>query len=82
MKRTLFILALVLAFFPLPSFGQEINQSLEDISGQYAECAVYYDLVYHAMKSSNKKEGAEAYLKLYYDAYLYSVILANQIREC
>lgn len=70
--------------YPLLSLGQEregIDKTLENISGQYAECAAYYELVYHAMNSSNEKETANAYRKLEESAMFYSLLLANEGRS-
>ena len=69
---------------PLLSFAQEtkgIDKNLENISGQYAECAAYYRLAYHAMVSSNEKETANAYRQLEDNAMFYSLLLANEGRS-
>ena len=58
MKRIGYILFFMFLVYPLLSLAQEragIDKTLENISGQYAECAAYYELVYHAMNSSNEK---------------------------
>jgi len=59
----------------------EIDTTLEDISGQYAECAAYYRLVYHAMISSNEIETANDYRQLEDTAMFYSLLLANEGRS-
>jgi len=66
------------------SFGQETkgsDKNLENISGQYAECAAYYTIVYHAMNSSDEKSAANAYSKLQKKAMFYSLLLAAQGRS-
>jgi len=80
------VCAILIAFitYPLVSFAQEekaIDKNLENISGQYAECAAYYELVYHAMNASNEKETVAAYKQLEDNAMLYSLLLANEGRS-
>ena len=84
MKKTIFILLLILILSPLSSFGQEkrqIDKNLENIAIQYAECAAYYELVFNAMKASNENETANAYNQLENDAMFYSLLLANEGRS-
>ncbi|MEO8839423.1 MAG: hypothetical protein ABI351_12005 [Herbaspirillum sp.] len=84
MKRTLYILVFTLVIYPIASFSQQdrrIDQNLENISGKYAECAAYYELIYHAMNSSNREETANAYRKLEDKAMFYSLLLANEGRS-
>lgn len=84
MRRIAYILFCIILFFSSFSLAQEkkeINKTLENISGQYAECAAYYELVYHAMNSSNNKETSNAYRKLEDSAMLYSLLLANEGRS-
>ncbi|PIS37311.1 MAG: hypothetical protein COT35_06675 [Nitrospirae bacterium CG08_land_8_20_14_0_20_52_24] len=84
MNRAVCISVFVFMVYPLISFGQEakeINKPMENISGQYAECAAYYELVYHAMNSSNEKETADAYRQLQEKAMFYSLLLANEGRS-
>ena len=84
MKKTIFILLLILILSPLSSFGQEkrqIDKNLENISWQYAECAAYYGLVFNAMKASNENQTANAYSQLENDAMFYSLLLANEGRS-
>jgi len=84
MKRITYILFSMFLLFPSLTLAQEkkvIDKTLENISGQYAECAAYYELVYHAMNSSNDKETANAYRKLEDSAMLYSLLLANEGRS-
>ena len=84
MKRIGYISFFMFLVYPLLSLGQEregIDKTLENISGQYAECAAYYELVYHAMNSSNEKETANAYRKLEESAMFYSILLANEGRS-
>ena len=68
----------------LSSFGQQatgINKGMEDISGQCAECAAYFKLVYHAMVSSNETDTAISYSELEDMVMFYSLLLANQGRD-
>ena len=84
MKRIIYISIFVLFFNPLYSFGQEdtgIDKNLENLSGQYAECAAYYTIVYQAMISSNENESAKAYGQLQETATFYSLLLASQGRS-
>lgn len=84
MKRIACISFLMILGSPLLGFGQYAkgtDGNLENLSGQYAECAAYYRLVYHAMNSSNEKETANAYHKLEDTATLYSLLLANEGRK-
>lgn len=84
MKRIAYISFLMFLVYPLLSLGQEregIDKTLENISGQYAECAAYYELVYHAMNSSNEKKTATAYRKSEESAMFYSLLLANEGRS-
>ena len=84
MNKILFISIILLHVNPLFSYGQEskgIDKNLENISGQYAECAAYYRLVYHAMNSSNEPKTANAYRELEDTAMFYSLLLANEGRN-
>jgi len=84
MKYIARLAILALLVCPLAALAQEtkgIDKNLENISGQYAECAAYYRLVYHAMVSSKEKETANAYRKLEDDAMFYSLLLANEGRS-
>lgn len=84
MNRIVCISVFVFMVYPLLAFGQEekgIDKRMENISGQYAECAAYYRLVYHAMNSSNEKETADAYRQLEEKAMFYSLLLANEGRS-
>jgi hypothetical protein len=84
MKKTIFIVLLILTLSPLSSFGQEnrqINKNLDNIAIQYAECAAYYELVFNAMKTSNESKIANAYHQLKNDAMFYSLLLANEGRS-
>jgi len=84
MKKTIFILLLILILSPLSSFGQEnrqIDKNLENSAVQYAECAAYYGLVFNAMKASNENQTANAYSQLENDAMFYSLLLANEGRS-
>lgn len=84
MKGSFYITILFLIISPLFVSAEEqkaIDRSLENISGQYAECTAYYELVYHAMNSSNEKETAEMYKELANNAMFYSLLLANEGRE-
>ncbi len=84
MKTILFIFISLLLSIPFISHAQEskkINKDLENISGQYAECTAYYELVSHALKSSNDPKTAEAYSELGNTAMFYSLLLANEGRS-
>ena len=84
MSKTLITLVLAFIICPYVSSaqeGKEIDKHLENISGQYAECAAYYELVYHAMNSSNEKETADAYKQQENNAMFYSLLLANEGRS-
>ena len=84
MNKIGFIFLIVFLANPIFSLSQEvkeIDKDLENISGQYAECAAYYELVYHAMISSNEPETAKSYLELYDTAMFYSLLLANEGRN-
>lgn len=84
MNRIVRISFFIFMVYPLLAFGQEgkgIDKRMENISGQYAECAAYYRLVYHAMNSSNEMETANAYRQLEDKAMFYSLLLAGQGRS-
>jgi hypothetical protein len=69
---------------PVVSFGQETNgidKNLEDLSGQCAECAAYFRLVYHAMISSNEAETAKSYRELEDTVMFFSLLSAKQGRD-
>jgi hypothetical protein len=83
MKTILFSFISLILSIPLLSYAQEpqrINKDLENISGQYAECTAYYELVSHAMKSSNDPKTAGAYSEIGNTAMFYSLLLANEGR--
>ena len=83
MKNTLFFAIFALISSPLFSYAQEqkeIDKHLEDIAGMYAECTAYYELAYHALNASNKKETANTYKELADNAMFYSLLLANEGR--
>ena len=83
MNITFYATVFTLMVYPFVSFAQEnqgINKHFENISGQYAECAAYYELVYHAMNASNEKETADVYKQLENNAMFYSLLLANEGR--
>jgi len=53
MIKIMFVSIVLFFVNPFLSFGQEsqgIDKNLENLSGQYAECAAYYELLYYAMK--------------------------------
>lgn len=84
MNRNVCAILFALIIYPLVSFAQTEkggDKNLESISGQYAECAAYYELVYHAMNASNEKETAGAYKQLEDNAMFYSLLLANEGRS-
>jgi hypothetical protein len=69
---------------PILSVGQEttaVDKNLENLASQYAECAAYFRLVYHAMVSSDDDETASAYLQLDDKAMFYSLLSANEGRS-
>lgn len=59
----------------------EIDPIVDNIAGQYAECAAYYRFVYFGFVSSNEDEGATAYRQLEDDAMFYSLLLASEGRS-
>ena len=83
MKNFLLVCLIPLFLYPVLSFAQSkgIDTNLENVSGQYAECAAYYELAYYALKSSNDPETANAYLQLRDTAMFYSLVLANEGRS-
>ena len=84
MKKTIFILLLILIHSPLSSLGQEnrqIDKNLDNLAIQYAECAAYYELAFNAMKASNENKTVNAYRQLENDAMFYSLLLANEGRS-
>lgn len=84
MKRIMCATIFALITYSLVSFAQEgkrIDKDLENISGQYAECTAYYEIVYHALNTSDEKEAAGAYKQLGNDAMFYSLLLANEGRS-
>ena len=84
MKTILFISISILLSIPFIAHTQEskkINKDLENISGQYAECTAYYELVSYALKSSNDPKTADAYSGLGNKAMFYSLLLANEGRS-
>ena len=84
MQKFLFFSIILLIINPILSYGQEsegIDKNLENISGQYAECAAYYRLVYNALDSSIAPGSANAYRELEDIAILYSRLLANEGRN-
>lgn len=84
MYRIMRAILFALITYPLLSFAQEnkgIDKNLENISGQYAECTAYYEIVYHAMNTSDEKETADAYKQLGNNAMFYSLLLANEGRS-
>ena len=84
MKIIITILFFTLSAIPMVSFAQpatEIDKNLENISGQYAECAAYYEFTYYALKSSGEVAGAQAYMNLEEQAMFYSWILASEGRD-
>jgi hypothetical protein len=58
-----------------------IDSDMENLAGDYAECAAYYRLVFFAMESSNEAETAQAYRELEDNALLLSLALASRGRE-
>lgn len=84
MHKSIMFFFILFFMNPILSFSQGtkgIYKNFENISGQYAECAAYYRLVYHAMASSNDLETARLYRELEDTAMLYSLILANEGRN-
>lgn len=56
---------------------EEIDEHLDSISGEFAQCAAYYELVYQALISSNENETANVFKERSDDAIFYSLLLAN-----
>ncbi len=85
MKQKIICLHILFLFIaPLSSFCQEtrkVNQELDNISSQYAECAAYYNLVYHAMISANQPEAAAAYGQLMEKALSVAMLAASEGRS-
>ena len=70
--------------FQILAFSQEtqkIDENLDNIAIQYAECVAYYELVSNAMKESNENKTAHTYRQLESDAMFYSFLLANESRS-
>ena len=61
--------------------SQSIDAELENISGQYAECAAYYRFVSYAVDASGEKETASSYRELEDNAMFYSLLLASEGRD-
>ena len=61
--------------------SQSIDTELESISGQYAECAAYYRLVFYAVDASGEKETASSYRELEDNAMFNSLLLASEGRD-
>jgi hypothetical protein len=83
-NKIFIVVLFMLCVTSLSSFGQQatgINKGMEDISGQCAECAAYFKLVYHAMVSSNETDTAKSYSELEDMVMFYSLLLANQGRD-
>jgi len=81
--RTL-IASLFFAFISTGAVGQEIpliDPEYENLSGDYAQCAAYFRLVYFAMESSDENDAAMAYRELEDTAMFYSLLLASKGRE-
>jgi hypothetical protein len=83
MEKVILILAMIFVFCGNVSSKEtkKIDPTLENISGQYAECAAYYRFAYHAMNSSNEKEKANVFSQLEDTAIFYSLLLANEGRS-
>ena len=84
MKRITIIVFLIFFLNPVSSICQKtkgINKDFENLSGQCAECAAYFRLVYHAMISSNENDTAKSYRELEDMVMFYSLLLANQGRD-
>lgn len=60
---------------------QNIDQGIDNISAEYAVCATYFSIVYHAMSSSNRKDIADKYGDLQETAIEYALLLASQGRD-
>lgn len=60
--------------------NNKVNQILDSISGEYAECAAYFTIVYHAMVKSNETETANKYGQLQEAAIKYALLLASEGR--
>lgn len=82
MNKYLAVLILILSTF---SFGTpalaDIDMTIDKISGEYAVCTAYYELVQDAVvASSGDKETADEYGKLKESVMFYSLLLANEGR--
>lgn len=64
---------LSITFLSYAEESRKINKDLENLSGQYAECTAYYELVSHALNSSNDSETAGAYSELGNTYALFSI---------
>ncbi|MHB1397420.1 MAG: hypothetical protein ACYDAI_03610, partial [Trichloromonadaceae bacterium] len=53
----------------------------DNISAEYAVCATYFSIVFHAMSSSNRKDIADKYGDLQETAIEYALLLASQGRD-
>jgi hypothetical protein len=59
----------------------DIDMTIDEISGEYAECTAYYQLVQDAVvASAGDKETADTYGKLKDSVMFYSLLLANEGR--
>ena len=75
---------LIAAILAMPAHAQQakaIDRNLDNISGQYAECAAYFRLVYHALVASNDAATASKYRKAEDDSMLYSLLAASEGRD-
>lgn len=81
MKKIIVFSILVFLTTPLPVFSHETKDiNSEDFSGQYAECAAYYNLFSHASDSSYAKAPADVYRQLEKKALFYSLLLSIEGR--
>jgi hypothetical protein len=82
-KVRLFNAVLVTAMFATPAHAQRsngIDKHLENISGQYAQCAAYFRLVYHALMASSDSATATSYRQAEDTSMLYSLLAASEGR--
>ncbi len=85
MAKAILYLFIVISFIS-PSLthseeNKKVNYILDSISGDYAECAAYYTIVYHSMVSANEAAAANNYAQLQETAINYALQLASEGRS-
>lgn len=80
MKILLVAVLTVVASSSVVAEGPRIaDADRENAAGEYAECAAYYALVFHAMQNSGELETASNYKRLEEQALILSLTLASQL---